>query len=617
MKKTPLVLALLLTASTLMMKGQNVAINTTGALPNASAILDLSNSSSMAFLPPQVALTNINTLAPVPAPGPAGLVVYSTTAPVGGGGIGLYFWDGAKWNYLSTGAASTGWAVTGNAGTNPAINFAGTSDPQPFIVKTQGVERMRFLAGGGAGIGTATPLSGVDVNGSMGIGTYAGTVAAPANGVIISGKVGIGNSAPAANAILDLTNTVSPKGFMPPPMTTAQRNALVGPTGLIIFNTTTNCIEYYNGVTWQQIACQACTAPPATPGVITGTITPQISSTYTYTIASVAGASSYTWAVSGVGNSIASGQGTTSAGISFGATVGTYTITVVANNACGSSAASSLVVNTTNCLHGTISFAYSGATQPWTVPPCITSITITVKGGSGAANIGNTSTGGLGGTSVGTLTVVGGQVLQVNVGGAGSGTAGGWNGGGAGGLYGACAGGSVNQYGGGGGGETDVRVAPYAIVNAVIVAGGGGGGGGDRIVGQGPGAGGGGGAGWYGGGGGGAYQGGAGGGGTQIAGGAAGATGFVGYACEIASTPGTQGIGGVGAYTTTNGQGGTNTGGNAGGAGGGVTGTAGTATLVNWQGGGGGGGSSYIGGVTAATTTSASNAGNGSCTIVY
>ncbi len=52
---------------------QNVAINTAGTAPNASAILDLSNTANMAFLPPQVALTKTNVLAPVPAPGPAGL----------------------------------------------------------------------------------------------------------------------------------------------------------------------------------------------------------------------------------------------------------------------------------------------------------------------------------------------------------------------------------------------------------------------------------------------------------------------------------------------------------------------------------------------------------------
>src|ERR1700733_10836498 len=109
------------------MHGQNVAINTSGAMPNASTILDLSNTASLALLAPQVPLVNVTMLAPVPNPGPAGLLVYSTTAPAGGSGTGYYFWDGIKWNYLAVGAVSNFWLLTGNLGTNPAVNYAGTS----------------------------------------------------------------------------------------------------------------------------------------------------------------------------------------------------------------------------------------------------------------------------------------------------------------------------------------------------------------------------------------------------------------------------------------------------------------------------------------------------------
>ncbi len=49
------------------------------------------------------------------------------------------------------------------------------------------------------GINTTTPLSTLDVNGSIGIGlNYAGTVTAPANGAIIEGNVGIGTTTPTA-----------------------------------------------------------------------------------------------------------------------------------------------------------------------------------------------------------------------------------------------------------------------------------------------------------------------------------------------------------------------------------------------------------------------------------
>jgi hypothetical protein len=173
--------------------GQNVAINTTGTPANSSAILDLSNTGNLALLAPQVSLTNVATLAPVPGAGPAGLIVYNTNAATtGGSGTGYYFWNGTQWNYLSTGSA--GWGVTGNAGTNPAINYAGTTGPQDFVIRTTAIERMRVTSAGALGIGTINPKSSVDINGNLTIGTYAGVNAAPANGAIISGRVGIGNN---------------------------------------------------------------------------------------------------------------------------------------------------------------------------------------------------------------------------------------------------------------------------------------------------------------------------------------------------------------------------------------------------------------------------------------
>lgn len=54
---------------------------------------------------------------------------------------------------------------------------------------------------------------------------------------------------PSASAILDVRSTT--QGFLPPRMTTAQRDAISSPaTGLIIYNTTTNKHQGYNGTTW-------------------------------------------------------------------------------------------------------------------------------------------------------------------------------------------------------------------------------------------------------------------------------------------------------------------------------------------------------------------------------
>ena len=77
--------------------------------------------------------------APLVAP-PAGLIIYNTaTAGLSPNNVipGYYYWDGAKWVLILTGSAANGtaWTILGNAGTNPATNFLGTTDPQPLELR--------------------------------------------------------------------------------------------------------------------------------------------------------------------------------------------------------------------------------------------------------------------------------------------------------------------------------------------------------------------------------------------------------------------------------------------------------------------------------------------------
>ena len=63
------------------------------------------------------------------------------------------------------------------------------------------------------------------------------------------GNVGIGTTTPAGSAALEISSTT--KGFLPPRMTTEQRNLISSAaTGLTIYNTTKNCNETYNGTSW-------------------------------------------------------------------------------------------------------------------------------------------------------------------------------------------------------------------------------------------------------------------------------------------------------------------------------------------------------------------------------
>lgn len=79
-------------------------------------------------------------------------------------------------------------------------------------------------------------------------------------------QVGIGTVTPHASAILDVESTT--KGFLPPRMSDAQRDAIGNPAeGLTIFNTSENCLQWYNGTLWFS-ACSGATTPPSPVGPI-------------------------------------------------------------------------------------------------------------------------------------------------------------------------------------------------------------------------------------------------------------------------------------------------------------------------------------------------------------
>jgi len=96
MKISHLLIAfLLLVASPLFAQ---ISINTNGAQPDPSAMLDVSFINK-GFLPPRVALTAINSAIPVSAPA-IGLLVYNTAVagtPPNNVIAGYYCWDGTKW----------------------------------------------------------------------------------------------------------------------------------------------------------------------------------------------------------------------------------------------------------------------------------------------------------------------------------------------------------------------------------------------------------------------------------------------------------------------------------------------------------------------------------------
>ncbi|HBX51539.1 MAG TPA: hypothetical protein DEH02_10785 [Bacteroidales bacterium] len=71
-------------------------------------------------------------------------------------------------------------------------------------------------------------------------------------------------SAADPSAVFDASSTN--RGLLIPRMTTTQRDAIVSPaTGLLIFNTTTNCFEAWVNSAWNTFSCPAACVPPAPP----------------------------------------------------------------------------------------------------------------------------------------------------------------------------------------------------------------------------------------------------------------------------------------------------------------------------------------------------------------
>ncbi len=65
----------------------------------------------------------------------------------------------------------------------------------------------------------------------------------------ITAQSGINTNTPDTSAILDVFSTN--KGFLPPRLTNAQRDAIATPAaGLMIYNTTVNCLQWWNGLYW-------------------------------------------------------------------------------------------------------------------------------------------------------------------------------------------------------------------------------------------------------------------------------------------------------------------------------------------------------------------------------
>jgi trimeric autotransporter adhesin len=138
MEKITLVFATFLLSH--LLYSQNVGIGTN--TPDASALLEL-NATNKGLLIPRITLLSPTDNVTVTSPA-NGLLIYNnnsntTQMP---GGPGFYVWKGA-WIKLMTnepGTSTGAWTTTGNAGTDPVINFLGTTDNKDLVFRRNNIK---------------------------------------------------------------------------------------------------------------------------------------------------------------------------------------------------------------------------------------------------------------------------------------------------------------------------------------------------------------------------------------------------------------------------------------------------------------------------------------------
>ena len=138
---------------------QNVGIGTT--TPAASAQLDINSTTKGLLIPRLTSAQRIAIASPA-----NGLQVYDTDSN------SFWYYKGTTWVEITTGAATAGWGLNGNAGTTGA-NFIGTTDAAPLELR-QGNSTVAKYIGDNSFVGAAAGSNFISGSNNLFYGKYAG-----------------------------------------------------------------------------------------------------------------------------------------------------------------------------------------------------------------------------------------------------------------------------------------------------------------------------------------------------------------------------------------------------------------------------------------------------------
>lgn len=168
MKLNRILILLFLTSSLIIHNtnctAQNIGINTSGAVPNSSSLLDIDAApgNNKGLLIPRMALVSATDATTITSPATS-LLIYHT----GSGGlpiVGYYYNSGTSgapvWvQLLNGGTPGSAWMLNGNTGTTGGTNFLGTIDNISLRFRTNNTQKMIIDSMGNVGIGIMSPAS--------------------------------------------------------------------------------------------------------------------------------------------------------------------------------------------------------------------------------------------------------------------------------------------------------------------------------------------------------------------------------------------------------------------------------------------------------------------------